>query len=503
MSNTLDNVRPNILKNGTPLFCDLYHLTMAQAWVLDGKADEIKTSEAFFRRCPFGGSYLMSAGLAEFAQWLNNWHFDDNDIGYLRTLKNPDGSRKFRDEFLDFIKNRKLEVTIKAVNEGEIVFPNEPIYSVTGPCWQVDIIEAALLNIFNSQSLIATKATRMALASQADGIKRPLLEFGLRRCQELGAFSQTRASYIGGAMGTSNVSAAQHYGIPASGTMAHSFIMSYENELDAFKAYLRTSEGNTTLLVDTYDTREGIKNAIRASQETGIKLMGMRIDSGDLAYWAKEARKLLNEAIKTVEYPELISDVKLVASNDLDEYAIENLVMVQKAPYDIFAAGTKLVTAYDCPALGGVFKTKRYNGAPKIKIAEGKTTIPGDTDVIRIIRNGKFEGDIICKAQDNIVKDGKLVRDVTSYTIGSQTGTKVKFDKGEQAYTLLQPLMEKGQFVRIPEFDLNIIQHTAKNNLDMLDASHKRLSNPHIYGVGLDAKLYETQQKLIKAHQGR
>lgn len=503
MRNTLNNVRPNILANGTPLFCDLYHLTMAQAWVLDGKADEIKTSEAFFRRCPFGGSYLMAAGLGEFAQWLNNWHFSNEDIDYLRSLKNPDGSRKFKDEFLNFIKDKKLDVTIKAVPEGEIVFPNEPVYSVTGPCWQVDIIEAALLNIFNSQSLIATKATRMVRASQIDGVKRPLLEFGLRRCQELGAFSQTRASYIGGATGTSNVAAAQYYGIPASGTMAHSFIMSYENELDAFKAYMRNSEGNTTLLVDTYDTRQGIKNAIRASEETGIKLMGMRIDSGDLAYWAKEAKLLLNDAMKNMENPELISDAKLVASNDLDEYAIENLVMVQKAPYDIFAAGTKLVTAFDCPALGGVFKTKRYNGEPKIKIAEGKTTIPGDTDVVRIVRNGKFEGDVICRTQDKIVENGKLIEDITSYTVGSQNGKKVKFNKGETAYTLLQPLMEKGKFIHIPEFDLNVIQQRGKDNLAMLDDSHKRLSNPHIYGVGMDTKLYAMQQNLIKAHMGR
>ena len=476
---------------------------MAQAWFIDGKANETKTSEAFFRKCPFGGSYLMAAGLYEFSQWLENWGFNEDDIKYLSELKNPDGNPKFKKEFLDFIKDQKLQLTIKTVKEGELVFPNEPVYSITGPCWQVDMIEAALLNVFNSQSLITTKASRMAIASEVDGVKRPLLEFGVRRGQELGGFSATRASFIGGATGTSNVAAARHYGIPASGTMAHSFIMSYENELDAFKAYMKASIGNTILLVDTYDTRDGIKNAIRAAKETGIKLMGMRIDSGDLAYWAIEAKKIIEEEKLKGGDTSLFEDAKLVASNDLDEYAIENLIAVQKAPYDIMAAGTKLVTAYDTPALGGVFKTKKYNGEPKIKIAEGKTTIPGDTNVVRIIRNGKFEGDIICKADDNMITDGVLNRNVTSYKLGSQNNARITFNKGEEARVLLETLMIDGEFVYTPENDLNVIQKYGKENLAKLDNSHKRLSNPHIYGVGLDANLYNIQQDLIKAHAGR
>ena len=498
-----NNIRENVIATGTPLFCDLYHLTMAQAWFIDGKANETKTSEAFFRKCPFGGSYLMAAGLYEFSQWLENWGFNEDDIKYLSELKNPDGNPKFKKEFLDFIKDQKLQLTIKTVKEGELVFPNEPVYSITGPCWQVDMIEAALLNVFNSQSLIATKASRMAIASEVDGVKRPLLEFGVRRGQELGGFSATRASFIGGATGTSNVAAARHYGIPASGTMAHSFIMSYENELDAFKAYMKASIGNTILLVDTYDTRDGIKNAIRAAKETGIKLMGMRIDSGDLAYWAIEAKKIIEEEKLKGGDTSLFEDAKLVASNDLDEYAIENLIAVQKAPYDIMAAGTKLVTAYDTPALGGVFKTKKYNGEPKIKIAEGKTTIPGDTNVVRIIRNQKFEGDIICKADDNMITDGVLNRNVTSYKLGSQNNARITFNKGEEARVLLETLMIDGEFVYTPENDLNVIQKYGKENLAKLDNSHKRLSNPHIYGIGLDANLYNIQQDLIKAHAGR
>lgn len=492
--------RPNLLATGTPLFCDLYHLTMAQSWFLDGKAEEIKTSEVFFRKCPFGGSYLLSAGFAEFIQWLERWHFEKEDIDYLKKEKNADGSPKFDARFLDFLYGQKLNINIKAVPEGEIVFPGEPVYSVTGPTWQVDLVEAALLNIFNSQSLVATKTARMVHAANSDGKQRPLLEFGLRRGHELGGFSETRAAFIGGACGTSNTAAAKHYGIPASGTMAHSYVMSYEKEVDAFKAFMKANPGNTTLLVDTYDTREGIKNAIKAAKETNIKLMGMRVDSGDLAYWAVEAKKMLD---KEKGNP-LFEDVKLIASNDLDEYLIENLLMVQHAPYDIFAAGTKLVTAYDTPALGGVFKTKQYLNRPCIKIAEGKTTIPGATNVIRIVRNGKFEGDIICQEKDEgLIKDGKLQENITSYTLNSTDGTHVSFKKGEHAYHLLQEVVRDGKVVNYPETNLQKLQKRSFDNLAKLDDAYKRLYNPHIYGVGLETKLFDLQHKLIKAHLGR
>ena len=499
----LDNVRENIVSSGTALFCDLYHLTMAQAWFLDGKANEIKTSEAFFRKCPFGGSYLMAAGILEFSQWLSNWGFSDKDIEYLRGIKNNNGKPKFKDEFLEFLRNQKLSIDIKTVKEGEIVFPNEPIYSVCGPSFQVDLIEAALLNIFNSQSLIATKASRMVLASEADGVKRPLLEFGVRRGQELGGLSASRASFIGGACGTSNVIAGKCYNIPVSGTMAHSFIMSYENELDAFKAYMKASVGNTILLVDTYNTRDGIKNAIKASLDTGIELMGMRIDSGDLAYWAKEAKQIINEEALKTDKAYLFKDAKLVASNDLDEYSIESLIINQKAPFDIMAAGTKLVTAYDTPALGGVFKTKSYMGKPKIKVAEGKTTIPGATNVVRIIENNKFKGDVVIKADDDIVENGKLSRDLVSYKIGSFNGDKKVIQKGTEAKLLLDDLMINGKFVNKLESDLNLIQKYGKDNLAKLDDSHKRLINPHIYGVGLENNLFSLQQELVNKYQGR
>ena len=463
-------MRNDLLQSGTPFYCDLYHLTMAQAWFNDNKHNQIKTSEAFFRRCPFGGRYLVSAGLQEFVEWIDNWHISQKDIDYLKTIKNADGTKMFNEKFLDYINGQRLKLNINAVPEGEIVFPNEPVLSVSGPCWQVDMVEAAFLNIFNAQSLIATKASRMVNAASLDGKKRPVLEFGLRRAQDMGCFLPTRASYIGGCVGTSNVAAARYYGIDVKGTMAHSFIMSYENELDAFKSYMKASPSNTTLLVDTYDTRQGIKNAIKASQETGIELQGIRIDSGDLAYWAKEARKMFDEA----DMP----NVKIVVSNDLDEHLIENLIMVQHAPIDIFAAGTKLVTAYDTPALGGVFKTKSYQNPPVIKIADGKTTIPGATNVVRIVKNGKYEGDIITRSDENLVYEGKLTRGVKSYRLNSGTAENMSFEKGEQAYTLLKPIMAGGYIVG-QDLDLSLkqLRNDTIRNLDKLDNSYKRLAN--------------------------
>ncbi len=487
-----------ILSSGTPLFCDLYHLTMAQAWFMDNKHMIPKTSEAFFRKCPFGGSYLLSAGLQEFLQWAQNWHIGPHDIEYLAGLKNSENRPLFKTEFLEFLKGQSLQLDIQAVPEGEIVFPGEPIISVSGPSWQVDMIESAFLNIFNAQSLIATKASRMVTAATADGTPRPVMEFGLRRAQDLGCFLPTRAAFIGGCSGTSNVKAAKHYGIPPQGTMAHSFIMSYADELDAFKTYMRASDGNTTLLVDTYDTRQGIKNAIRAAQETGIKLQGIRIDSGDLAYWGKEAKAMFAAAG--------MSHVRLLASNDLDEYLIENLIMVQNAPYDAFAAGTKLVTAYDTPALGGVYKTKQYNGEPKIKIAEGKTTIPGATNVLRIVKNGKFEGDIITRRQDldSLLNNGHLAKSLTSWRLNSTTGERLTFATGEQAYSLLKPVMINGHVIAEDiNYPLSQIQRKATQNLNCLDKAYKRLANPHFYGVGLEQDLYKLQQNLIKQHQER
>ena len=495
MNNTYTmKTRPNILETGTPLFCDLYHLTMAQAWFLDGKAEDYKVSEAFFRKCPFGGSYLMTAGLGEFMQWLERWRFSKEDIESLKNDRNEDGSRIFNDEFLQFLEGQELKVTIRAVPEGELVFPNEPVYSVSGPNWQVELAEAALLNIFNAQSLIATKASRMAYAANLDGKKRPLLEFGVRRGHELGGFSETRAAFIGGAAGTSNKAAAKHYGIRAAGTMAHSFVMSYEREVDAFKAFMRGNPHNTTLLVDTYDTREGIKNAIRAAKETGIKLMGIRIDSGDLAYWGNEARRLLCEAG--------MPEVRLAASNDLDEYLIESL-KAQDAKINSWGVGTRLITSNDNPAFGGVYKLAAVKNpetgefVPKIKLSENtaKVTNPGNKTVYRIYSKstGKIKADLICLA------DEKLNPDETMVVFDPvDTWKKTKILGGTyEVRELLVPVIKEGKRVYTSPSVMELRAICQKEQSTLWDES-RRFSNPQKVYVDLSPKLFEVKRELIE-----
>lgn len=487
----------DLLNSGDPFFCDFYHITMAQAWFQDGNHNKHKTSEAYFRKCPFGGSYLIAAGLGEFLTWIDNWKFTDSHIEFLKTILGDDNEPMFTKEFLWFLKEQKLQVNIKSVKEGEIVFPNEPVLVVTGPSWQVDMVEAAFLNIFNMQSLVATKASRIVTASQSDGVKRSVLEFGLRRAQELGGFSSTRASIIGGCFGTSNVKAGQYYNIPIKGTMAHSFIMSYKTEFEAFKAFLSSAKGNSTLLIDTYNIREGVKNAILASKDTGIKLKGVRIDSGDLAYWSNEARNLLDMAG--------FEHTKIVLSNDLDEYIIENLISVQKADADIIAVGTKLVTAYDTPALGGVFKTKSFEHKPVIKISDSKITIPGSTDIIRIyFEDGTYRSDVIIKSDEVFTDDGVLIEDTVSFLPNSPDEASAIFTKGMKAKNILQDFVIGGKVIKENhELDLYKIREQTENNLRKLNRSFKRIINPHIYNVGLEKGLINLQQKMVKEYNMR
>lgn len=484
----------DLLKIGDPFFCDFYHITMAQAWFQNGAHNKQKTSEAYFRKCPFGGSYLVAAGLGEFLTWIDNWKFSNEHIEYLRQQIGDDNEPMFTEDFLSFLKEQKLKLNIKSVKEGELVFPNEPVLSVSGPSWQVDMVEAAFLNIFNMQSLIATKASRIVRAAQIDGVSRSVLEFGLRRAQELGGYSPTRAAYIGGAIATSNVSAGKYYDIPVKGTMAHSFVMAYESELESFKIFLKSAKGNATLLVDTYDTRQGTKNAIMASKETGIDLKAIRIDSGDLAYWSKEARNILNEAG--------FGHTKIVLSNDLDENVIESLIAIQGAKADIIVAGTKLVTAYDTPALGGVFKTKSFEGKPKIKIADGKTTIPGSTNIIRLFHpDGKYRSDIIIRSEDDFVKEGKLVNDVYSFNLINNDESAAKFAKGSLAKSLLEDFVIEGRVLKDKqEIDVHKLRTRTMENLALLDSSHKCLVNPHVYTVGLEKGLENLQRNMVNEY---
>lgn len=489
-------MRENILQNGSSLYCDLYHFAMAQAAYEDGRHNDFQVSEAFFRKLPFGGGYLVAAGMGEFLEWADNWQVSADDVDYLAEQRGTDGKPLFHKDFLAFIKGKKLEVSVAGVPEGEIVFPDEPVLSVSGPSWQVDLTEAAFLNIFNAQSLVATKAARLVGAAASDGVNRPVLEFGLRRAQDIGGFMPARAAFIGGCAGTSNVAAGKYYDIPVKGTMAHSFVMRYEDETEAFKAFLRSGQNNATLLVDTYDTRQGIKNAIKASRETGIALQGIRIDSGDLAYWYREARSLLSAAG--------MPQVKTVASNDLDEHIVENIIMVQQAKYDIIAAGTKLVTAYDTPALGGVFKLKEINGQPKMKIAEGKTTIPGATNVLRTLHDGMYNGDVIVPAEDVFRGEGGLRQNLSSFRLRRKEDKPKIFVKGTEAYPLLKPMIIHGKVVADDiDYSLQKIRQSTMDNLQRLGAEYKRLVNPHQYGVGLEAGINSLQQAMIEEYQAK
>lgn len=370
------------------LHTDLYQINMMQTYWELGRADLHAVFECYFREMPFNHGYAVFAGLERLVNYLENLTFSDSDIAYLRGLEvYPEG-------FLEYLQNFEFKATVRSAREGELVFANEPLIQVEGPLAHCQLVETALLNMVNFQTLIATKAARIKSVIGED----PLLEFGTRRAQELdAAVWGTRAAYIGGADATSNVRAGKIFGIPASGTHAHSLVQSYGNDYEAFMAYAKTHK-DCVFLVDTYDTlKSGVPSAIRVAKELGDKInfQGVRIDSGDMAYISKRVREQLDAAGFT--------EAKIYASNDLDEATILNLKM-QKAKIDVWGVGTKLITAYDQPALGAVFKLvsiedSEGNMVDTIKLSSNaeKVTTPGKKQVWRITRNsdGKSEGDYV------------------------------------------------------------------------------------------------------------
>lgn len=455
---------------------------MAQAMFDDNSHTTQETFEMFIRKNPFNGSYLLTAGLGEVLNWLNEWHYTNEDIAYLKSIG-------FKDDFLDMLKNSKLEISMKAFREGEIAFPNEPIVQVSGPAWQVLMVEAGILNIINAQSLFATKASRIALASRCDGKKRTLLEMGLRRAQDTQGFAPTRASFIGGIDATSNVEAGKYYNIPVSGTMAHCFIMREKDEVTAFKKYIKSFPDKASVLVDTYDTIQGVKNAIQAAKEVGVELKSVRLDSGDLAYLSKQVRKILDS--------NGCKNTKITASNDLDEYTIQSLILEQQAPIDIFGVGTMLVTAYDQAALGGVYKLKKTNNRDVIKVSEHKikTTIPGATDVIRLLDKNQYAGDIICQDGHHFLNNDSLNQDI--FSISLSTEEKRTFLKGKKAFRPMIEVIHHGKVNQTEMMrDLNEIQSYAQQNLNRLDKSHLRLKSPHTYVAGIEQSLINKRKRL-------
>lgn len=486
-----------MLKNGDPFLCDMYHITMGYVWHKTGMDVADKTSEAFIRRVPLNSSFLIATGQAQILEWIKNWHVTDHHIAYLRSRKGRDGQRLFDDEFLNFFKNMKLDISVDGIKEGDLTFPNEPILSISGPCWQVEMMEALVLNVINSSSTLTTKANRIVQAAHVDGIERPVLEFALRRSMDIGGLGLARSAYLGGFTGTSNELAAAIFGIPDSGTMAHSYVQSFKTEYDAYNTYIKTTNGARIVLVDTTDTYCGIVEAIQASLDSGIPLDGMRIDSGDLTYWYKVARTLLDEAG--------MGQVQLVASNDLDEKSIENMIH-SGGLYDVIAMGSKL--ALPEQSASAVFKTVEYDGCPVMKVvtakgSEGKRTDPYAKDIIRVYNaDGYFGGDILVPKGEQYVKDGKLTRDIHSI-LRNDPISKSLFPKGTKAYSVLKPMVRNGQVVSDDiERPLTQIRDDIKANIGKLDPAYKNLHEPHFYGVGLQRDLYAKREKVLESKLG-
>lgn len=512
------------LSRFSAIWGDLYALTMAQALFKMGKHNVNTTFHAYIRKNPFDGGYLKTGGQNIIADWYEKWAFDDTDIAILReaTILNPktgQEERLFEDGFIDMLANARPELTIDMMPEGELAFPDEPIGRFHGPVWQCLMVETPVLNSWNSQGLFATLATRLKGTTMGE----PLLAFGMRRAQCIGGLESARGAYLGGADATSNTLARKNYGLPWAGTFAHAFVMFYEDELQAFKDYATAMPHNGIFLVDTYDTLEGVKKAIKACKQADVALKGIRLDSGDMAWLSIEARKLLDAAGFT--------EAKIAASNDLDEASITEL-KARGAKIDIWGVGTNLETAKAQPALGMVYKLatvyddslsmtqieaikqhiKNGNVADDdfvrdvIKLSEEteKVTIPGELDIIRLMQldaNGnptRFDGDVIMpNLMEDPIKNGKLTYDITSVPKNDESKVKV-FKAGTPAYRPLTPAFNKGS--RVTPFETI---HEARARADaqyvLLDASHKARVKPHPYRVGLEKGLFEKRRQMILA----
>jgi nicotinate phosphoribosyltransferase len=477
-----------IYRSPLALLTDLYQLTMAYGYWKTGRAEREAVFHLFFRRPPFAGGYAVAAGLAPVLEFMQSFHFDASDLDYLATLTGNNSEPLFERGFLDYLSKLRLTCDLDAMPEGTVAFGQEPILRVQGPIIQCQLLETALLNIINFQTLIATKASRICLAAQGE----PVIEFGLRRAQGIdGSLAASRAAYIGGCEATSNVLAGKLYGIPVRGTHAHSWIMSFDSELEAFEAYAKVMPNNCVFLVDTYDTLDGVRHAIQVGKrlrEQRHEMVGVRIDSGDLAHLSIEARKLLDEA----GFP----DAKVLATNDLDERIIESLKH-QGAKIAVWGVGTRLVTAYDQPALGGVYKLGAIKDdagkwEPKIKLSEqvAKTTIPGRLQVRRFTADGEFVADMIY--------DQALGVDAQNTIVDAKDGTRrKKLADSARGHDLLLPVIRNGQIVA-PLEPLEGVRDRVQSQLAALHPGVRRFLNPHEFPVGLDLGLHDLRDGMIR-----
>ena len=471
---------------------DLYQLTMAQGYWKSGKADQAAVFELSFRKPPFQCGFTVAAGLAPAIDFLAAFCFTGADTAFLATLRGNDGGPLFDAKFLDYLQTLRFSCEVHAIPEGTVVFPQEPLLRIQGPILQGQLLETAMLNLVNFQSLVATKAARVCLAAQGE----PVLEFGLRRAQGVdGALAASRAAYLGGCEATSNVLAGKMFGIPVRGTHAHSWVMSFDDEREAFQAYAEAMPNNCIFLVDTYDTLAGVRRAVEIGgwlRERGHELAGIRLDSGDLAWLSVEARRILDEGG--------FSTAVIVASNDLDEHIISSL-KDQGAKINVWGVGTKLVTAYDQPALGGVYKLGAVRGNDgrwdyKVKLSEqaAKISTPGLHQVRRFRTEKEFVADGIYDIERGAPENFTVVDPLDP--------TRRKHLAPGLAYEdLLVPIFKNGtQIYDAPP--LADIRRRVQSQLAMFHRGVKRFVNPHQYPVGLELGLHELKTELVLRARG-
>lgn len=468
------------------LLTDLYELTMAAGFLRAEKASDTATFDLYFRHNPFHGGYAIAAGLEDAIRAITDVRFHEEDISYLRSLRVSAGAPLFCRPFLDHLSDYRFRGNIWAIPEGSVVFPNEPLVQVQGSLIECQLVETIALCHINFQTLVATKAARMWEAANHGRV----VEFGLRRAQgPNGGMSACRAAYIGGADSTSNVKGAAVYGIRPTGTHAHSWVQSFPSELEAFRSYARAFPDDCVLLVDTYDVLEsGIPNAIRIAKEiepSGHRLLGIRLDSGDLAFLSKKAREMLDQA--GLPY------VRIVASNELDEFVIEE-ILAQGGRVDIWGVGTKLVTAGgdDGGALGGIYKMVEHNGRPKIKLSSNpeKMTNPGFKKVVRFFdHDGLMEADVLAHRSENISAGEVLIIDPVNPLRRKKLNSRKRLE-------LLCPVVKDGevisQFPSLADMRARRIEQLAQ-----LHDSYRRLHMPHEYKVGLTYTLWRQKEQMF------
>ena len=480
---------PDIYRTSLGLLTDLYQLTMAYGYWKQGLAERESVFHLTFREHPFDGQLAIACGLDPVVSLLAELEFSNDDLAYLLTLRGADKQPLFDADFLEYLRRLRFTCDVDAVPEGTAVFAHEPLVRVCGSLLQAQIIETALLNIINFQTLIATKAARVCRAAEGDSV----LEFGLRRAQGIdGGLAASRAAYVGGCAATSNVLAGKLFDIPVQGTHAHSWVMSYDTEREAFEAYAAAMPNNCVFLVDTYDTVEGVRRAVAVAKELreeGHEMLGVRLDSGDLAELSKRARRILDEA----GFP----NAAIVASNDLDEHSIARLKR-EGAKVNRWGIGTKLATAYGQPALGGVYKLSAQRvedvWQPKIKLSEDriKVSTPGKLQVRRF-----FSNDRQCVADILLDELSGLDERATGVMFGD---AEVWSPGGLEYEDLLVPVFRRGKQVYQPP-SIHVSRSRTAEQLRRLDPSISRLDDPRPYRVGLGQRLHDTRERLIEAAQ--